>query len=124
MSKIRYRDTRPEIAFRKALHSAGLKYRVNYGKERIDIAFPNLKLAIFIDGCFWHGCPLHSHIPKSNKRYWVPKLKKNLQRAKAKDLRLKKDGWKILHVWEHQLTADKISSTLKHTLTFMTTSYP
>lgn len=103
MSAIRSKNTHPEIVLRKALWEKGMRFRVQYGKEKIDIAFPSKKLAVFVDGCFWHGCSIHSHIPKSNKEYWLPKLEKNIERAKAKDERLQKEGWKILHVWEHEL---------------------
>lgn len=76
MSAIRSEDTKPEMLLRKALWAKGLRYRVHYGKEKIDIAFPSIRLAVFVDGCFWHGCPQHSHLPKSNESYWHPKLKK------------------------------------------------
>lgn len=104
MSKIRYKDTKPEITFRHLLYNNGYRYRVNYGPEKIDIAFPRLRIAIFIDGCFWHGCPKHSHMPKSNRDYWLPKLRRNIRRAKEKDLRLHDNGWIIFHIWEHELT--------------------
>jgi DNA mismatch endonuclease (patch repair protein) len=103
MAAIRSKNTKPELALRKALWSKGLRYRVHYGKEKIDIAFPSKKLAIFVDGCFWHGCPIHSHVPKSNKSYWLPKLKKNIERDSAKNKRLIENGWKVLHFWEHEL---------------------
>jgi DNA mismatch endonuclease (patch repair protein) len=108
MAAIRSKNTKPELELRKALWSKGLRYRIYYGKEKIDIAFPSKKLAIFVDGCFWHGCPLHSHIPKSNKSYWQPKLKKNIERAIAKDERLEKAGWQVLHFWEHELDMMKL----------------
>ena len=103
MSAIRSKHTGPERALRKALREKGLKYRLHYGKEKIDIAFPGKKVAVFVDGCFWHQCPKHSHIPKSNRHYWLPKLRKNKKRAKEKDKRLKTAGWRIIHVWEHEL---------------------
>jgi DNA mismatch endonuclease (patch repair protein) len=103
MSAIRSENTKPEIALRKALWAKGLRFRKYYGKEKIDIAFPSKKLAIFIDGCFWHGCPVHSHFPKSNKKYWVPKLRKNIERDLKKNKRLESDGWKVLRFWEHEL---------------------
>ncbi len=103
MSKIRYKDTKPELKLRHFLYNRGYRYRVNYGPEKIDIAFPSSRIAIFIDGCFWHGCPKHSHIPKSNRSYWLPKLGRNIERAKEKDVRLRGNGWVIFHVWEHEL---------------------
>ena len=103
MSTIRSTDTGPEVALRKALWQNGLRYRKYYGVEKIDIAFPSKKLAIFVDGCFWHQCPIHSHIPKSNQSYWMPKLAKNAERDAAKVQRLERAGWKVLRFWEHEL---------------------
>ncbi len=103
MSKIKSKDTSPEMALRKALWHSGIRYRVQYGKEKIDIAFPRKKVAVFVDGCFWHSCPIHGHIPKSNITYWKPKLEKNIERAAVKDIRLEGSGWKILHFWEHDV---------------------
>lgn len=103
MSAIRSKNTKPELALRRALWSQGLRYRIHYGKEKIDIAFPSKKIAIFVDGCFWHGCPEHGHFPKSNQDYWIPKLEKNKQRAVQKDNRLKQECWKVMHFWEHEL---------------------
>jgi DNA mismatch endonuclease, patch repair protein len=104
MSAIRSENTTPEIVLRKALWKRGFRYRIHYGKEKIDIAFPSKKVAVFVDGCFWHGCPLHSHLPKSHKDYWHPKLNKNIERDKAKNKRLADQGWKVLRFWEHELT--------------------
>jgi len=113
MAAIRSKDTKPELALRRALWGRGLRFRLYYGKEKIDIAFPSKKVAIFIDGCFWHGCPVHSHLPKSNKDYWLPKLKKNIERDKAKEERLKQDGWNVLRFWEHELSEpEKIVSRI------------
>jgi len=103
MSAIRSENTTPEVTLRKALWAKGLRFRIYYGKEKIDIAFPSKKLAIFIDGCFWHGCPIHSHLPKSHLNYWHPKLKKNIERDKAKSARLETEGWKIMRFWEHEI---------------------
>jgi len=103
MSKIRSRDTKPEVLLRRALWARGLRYRVCYGPERIDIAFPSRKLAVFVDGCFWHGCPEHSHLPKSNEAYWLPKLKRNIERDRAKEARLRAEGWEVIRVWEHDV---------------------
>lgn len=106
MSGIRSKDTGPEVEFRKALWSAGMRYRKCYGKERVDIAFPSRKLAVFVDGCFWHSCPIHGHIPRSNVSYWKPKLEANTRRAGEKDRRLTDMGWKTLHIWEHSIRSD------------------
>lgn len=103
MSAIRSKDTKPELNLRRALWAQGLRYRIHYGKEKIDIAFPKKRVAIFVDGCFWHGCPIHGHKPKTNKSYWIPKLEKNKERDIRKDKRLVKDGWKVIRFWEHEL---------------------
>lgn len=105
MSKIKSQGTSPEMALRQALWHSGIRYRVQYGNEKIDIAFPGKKLAVFVDGCFWHSCPIHGHIPKSNINYWKPKLERNIERAKAKDMRLMESGWVVLHFWEHEIRA-------------------
>jgi DNA mismatch endonuclease (patch repair protein) len=103
MSAIHSENTKPEINLRRALWKNGLRYRIHYGKEKIDIAFPAKRVAVFVDGCFWHGCPIHSHLPKSNKEYWLPKLKKNMERDKENTKRLQEDNWKVLRLWEHEL---------------------
>ena len=103
MSAIRSKNTNPEIMLRKALWAKWLRFRIQYGKEKIDIAFPSKKLAVFVDGCFWHGCPIHSHLPKSNEEYWTPKLKRNIERDQEKNERLEAEGWKVLRFWEHEL---------------------
>lgn len=104
MSSIRSEDTGPEIALRKALWARGLRFRVHYGPERIDIAFPSRRVAVFVDGCFWHGCPEHSRLPKSNESYWHPKLRRNVERDRAKEARLRAGGWEVVRVWEHELS--------------------
>lgn len=103
MSSIRSTHTKPELVLRKALWAEGLRYRLHYGREKIDIAFPGKKVAVFVDGCFWHGCPRHFRAPASNKGYWRPKIERNKIRAKEKDRRLRGQGWKIVHIWEHEL---------------------
>lgn len=103
MSAIHSENTKPEITLRKALWSKGLRFRIYYGKEKVDIAFPSRKLAIFVDGCFWHGCPIHSHLPRSHENYWHPKLRRNMERDQAKNKRLEAEGWKVLRFWEHEL---------------------
>ena len=96
MSRIRSKHTSPEIKLRKILRSNGYKYRLHYGNPTIDIAIPSKKVAIFVDGCFWHFCPTHGHMPKSNRVFWKRKLKRNVARDKKTDKVLKGKGWKIL----------------------------
>lgn len=117
MSKIRSRDTSPEMAIRRSLWRRGFRYRLQYGKERIDIAFPGQKVAIFIDGCFWHLCPTHGLIPKANQTYWIPKLEGNINRAILKDERLSRDGWRVIHIWEHETSdPDAVSDGIERIL--------
>lgn len=100
-------DTGPEVAVRSALHRLGYRFRKQYkvraaGRKRsIDIAFPSEGLAVFIDGCFWHQCPDHGTVPKTNRGYWGPKLKRNVQRDKLVDNSLRRLGWTVIRVWEH-----------------------
>lgn len=106
MARIKGKNTKPEILLRKALYSKGLRYRTHYGDERIDIAFPSKRLAIFVDGCFWHMCPVHRTFPKSNKRYWLPKLRRNMVRDKEINAKLRKRGWRVIRLWEHEINED------------------
>lgn len=113
MSRIRGKNTTPELLLRKALSGAEIRgYRLNY---RIfgtpDVAFPKKKVAIFIDGCFWHKCPKCFRKPSSNRLYWTAKLKENVKRDKSVDSELKKTGWKVIRIWEHELQKEKI---IKH----------
>ena len=105
MSRIRGRDTKPEIALRKLLCSKGLRgYRVNFklpGKP--DIAFTKYKISVFIDGCFWHKCPKCFIEPETNKDFWMNKINGNAERdAETNDI-LTKKGWKVIRFWEHEI---------------------
>lgn len=71
-------------------------------RVRVDVCFTRVRVAVFVDGCFWHGCPEHQHMPKRNTDYWVPKLAANVERDRRVDLALAKDGWVVLRVWEHE----------------------
>ena len=104
MSQIRGKDTKPEIVFRKALWREGFRYSLKYklyGKP--DIILPGRKIAVFIDGCFWHGWPLHYNKPNTNKKFWKEKIKKNIERDKQVNRYLKKNGWQVVRYWEHQV---------------------
>lgn len=107
MSRQVSRDTAPEIAVRKLLHAAGLRYRVNVpvpgmGRRTIDIVFGSAKVAVFLDGCFWHGCPQHATQPKSNADWWRTKLDKNIARDRETTEHLEAQGWTVLRFWEHE----------------------
>lgn len=109
MSRIRAKNTKLEQDFLKKLssltHKAGYRYRKHYSglSGKPDIAFPAKKIAVFIDGCFWHGCPLHSRIPLSNVAYWKKKLERNRLRDKEINKAAKKDMWRVVRIWEHQV---------------------
>ncbi|KRC37591.1 hypothetical protein ASE15_05695 [Oerskovia sp. Root22] len=114
MSAARRRDTAPELALRRELHARGLRYRVTYpvpGQRRrtIDVAFTRVKVAIFVDGCFWHGCPDHATTPRSNSAWWVGKLAANRARDEDTDLALSDMGWTVVRVWEHEPVSDAAS---------------
>ena len=103
MASIKSINTTPEVTLRSSLSKLGYKYRKNYGVYDIDIAFPGKKLGVFVDGCYWHCCPIHGHIPKSNSRYWLEKLRRNKTRDLKVNSTLKADGWTIIRLWEHDI---------------------
>ena len=102
------RDTKAEVRLRSLLHRKGLRFRkdhllrVGALRVHVDIAFTRRRVAVFIDGCFWHGCPDHQHMPKSNRDYWVPKLAANQARDRKVDAALAADGWEVVRIWEHE----------------------
>lgn len=107
MSNQRSRDTDIEIALRKILHAAGLRYRVHRRplkgmRREADILFGPARVAVFVDGCFWHGCPEHATWPKNNPVFWREKIEKNRARDNDTDLRLAEAGWLSVRVWEHE----------------------
>jgi DNA mismatch endonuclease (patch repair protein) len=103
MAAIHSKNTNPEVDLREALSSKGLTFEVNYGPEKIDIAFVPQKVAVFVDGCFWHGCPIHSHDITTNAEYWKSKLSRNKERDLEKNQKLRCQGWIVLRFWEHEL---------------------
>ncbi|AMK76925.1 very short patch repair endonuclease [Methylomonas denitrificans] len=104
MSRIRGKNTKPELHFRKVLWAGGFRYRLkNRLAGKPDIVFPGKHLVIFVDGCFWHGCPEHSQVPKSNRGFWEEKLAKNKARDQEVNAILMQQGWKVLRFWEHEI---------------------
>jgi DNA mismatch endonuclease (patch repair protein) len=101
-------NTRPELALRSELHRRGLRFRKEVALRpadrlrRVDIVFPRVKLAVFLDGCFWHGCPQHGNNPKANTDYWRPKLARNVARDREVTRELVAAGWSVIRVWEHE----------------------
>jgi DNA mismatch endonuclease (patch repair protein) len=111
MQQQRRRDTRPEIALRRALHAAGLRYRVERPvipgmRRRADVVFGPAKVAVFVDGCFWHMCPEHATFPKANADWWREKLERNYVRDQDTHRLLREQGWFPVRVWEHEEIAE------------------
>lgn len=104
----RNRDTSPERAIRAVLHRQGLRFRKDHRLEangrwvRPDIVFTRARVAVFVDGCYWHRCPLHASYPKSNADFWQAKFDRNVQRDRDDDHALRKTGWTVLRFWEHE----------------------
>lgn len=109
MARIRGRDTRPEIALRRALWRLGLRYRLNYRilGVRPDVVFVSAKIVVFVDGCFWHGCPIHYTRPRSTSaKFWEHKLQENVARDQLQTNILTTAGWTVLRLWEHAVESD------------------
>lgn len=107
MQAAKPRDTAPEKALRSALHRKGLRYRVDAkplkeSNRRADIIFGSVKVAVFVDGCFWHGCPIHGTQAKANAEFWRLKIKRNQERDKDTTKQLEDAGWKVIRIWEHE----------------------
>ncbi len=103
----RSQNTRPEVAVRKLVHAMGLRYRKNVRpvpslRRTADVVFPRQRVAVFIDGCFWHGCPAHHRLPRANAEYWTAKVDGNRQRDMKTDETLAAAGWVVLRFWEHE----------------------
>ncbi|WP_344857136.1 very short patch repair endonuclease [Amycolatopsis ultiminotia] len=109
-------DTKPEIALRKELHRLGYRYRKDFPivldglRVRPDIVFTARKVAVFVDGCFWHVCPEHGRQPVSNEWYWTPKLQRNMERDRIATDALHDAGWQVVRVWEHVPLAEAVSA--------------
>lgn len=111
-------DTKPELALRRALHSQGYRYRKDYrldltgARVRPDIAFTARRVAVFVDGCFWHCCPQHGTKPANNTWYWEPKLARNVARDRAADAALRAAGWSVVRIWEHESLAAAVAAVV------------
>ncbi|MFE9252950.1 very short patch repair endonuclease [Streptomyces sp. NPDC007088] len=120
MQAIRSRDTKPEFLIRRLVHARGLRYRVSARPEpglrrTADLVFRPAKVAVFVDGCYWHGCPEHYQAPKVNSGYWSEKIVRNVARDRDTDQRLRDAGWLVLRFWEHEPSeecADRIAATV------------
>lgn len=107
MSAQKTSGTRPELELRRLLHARGLRYRVAFPvpgmpRRTIDIAFTRAKLAVLVDGCFWHGCPVHAVPPRNNAAWWAEKLERNRQRDSETNQALEAAGWRVARFWEHE----------------------
>lgn len=121
MKRTKRRDTPPELAIRKELHRQGLRYRVDVPipgvtRSRPDIVFTAAKVAVFVDGCFWHSCPEHGTTPTANRGWWEEKLAANVERDRRHDAELEAAGWIVLRLWEHEdpvMCADVIAEAVQ-----------
>ncbi len=97
-------NTPCELALRKELFKLGLRYRIDVavGRQRIDIAFPNARVAVLVDGCYWHGCGRHWTVPLRNRRWWIAKISENRKRDVRNRAALRREGWAVIQVWEHE----------------------
>jgi DNA mismatch endonuclease (patch repair protein) len=116
LAAVRRSDTKPEIAVRSALHRRGHRFRKDFridlpeGRARPDIVFTRAKVAVFIDGCFWHACPIHGREPTNNEWYWTPKLRKNVERDARNNQLLAASGWSVVRIWEHEELAGAVQA--------------
>ena len=108
MAAIRRADTKPEVTLRSALHRLGYRFRKDLRidlpdcRVRPDIVFTRARVAVFVDGCFWHACPEHGRQPRQNTSYWTPKLRINVERDHRNNAALASAGWRVLRIWEHE----------------------
>lgn len=120
MSRQRTRDTAPELALRRELHRRGARFFVDRAplpglRRRADLVFPRRRVAVYVDGCFWHRCPDHATDPKRNALWWAEKLDGNVARDRATDATLAESGWHVIRVWEHEdpiTAADRVQAAL------------
>jgi DNA mismatch endonuclease, patch repair protein len=110
MRSVRQRDTKAELALRRELHCLGLRYRVDASpvegiRRRADLVFSRAKVAVYVDGCFWHVCPEHATWPRANAVWWRDKLHRNVERDRSTDRALAEVGWFVVRVWEHEAAA-------------------
>jgi DNA mismatch endonuclease (patch repair protein) len=121
LAAIRRANTKPEVALRSELHRRGRRFRKDFridlpeARVRPDLAFTRRKVAVFVDGCFWHVCPVHGREPTHNEWYWTPKLRRNVERDRAADAALTAAGWSVLRIWEHVPT-EEAAALVEHAL--------
>lgn len=121
MRNTRRRDTPAEMAVRRRLHARGIRFRVDRtvpgaGKARPDLVFLRARVAVFLDGCYWHACPMHASTPKRNREWWIAKIQANVERDRRHDMELAAAGWTVLRFWEHEdpcEVADRIEAAVR-----------
>ena len=118
MARQRRRDTDPEMRLRRRLHGLGYRYRVDaplpgLPRRRADLLFVKRRVAIFVDGCFWHGCPIHRTDAKHNSVWWREKIDANVERDVETDEHLRVNGWRVLRIWEHERPEDAVQRALE-----------
>lgn len=118
MSRHPRRDTEPELALRRALHAAGYRFRVclpvpGMSRRSIDIAFTRKRIAVFVDGCFWHDCPEHGELPRANQEWWREKLSRNTERDAQTTSHLSAQGWTVLRLWEHTPVGEMVDQIVR-----------
>jgi DNA mismatch endonuclease, patch repair protein len=121
MQSVRQKDTKPEGLLQDQLHALGLEFETNARllddlRRRVDIAFRGSRVAVQVHGCFWHSCPEHATVPKSNKQWWEQKLAANRDRDDDTERRLRRAGWRFIRIWEHEdmgEAAQRIKSVLE-----------
>jgi DNA mismatch endonuclease, patch repair protein len=111
MRAVKQRNTTVEMQLRSALHRLGLRFRLHrriiLGRTRtVDIVLPRAKVVVYVDGCFWHSCPKHKTMPKTNRKWWRAKLRANVKRDRHSDQLLQDLGWRVVRVWEHEDPVD------------------
>jgi DNA mismatch endonuclease (patch repair protein) len=115
------RDTKPELALRQAVHARGMRYRVGIRpipslRRTADLVFTKARVAVFLDGCFWHGCPQHHTVAKTNATFWADKVRRNRERDTETDERLAEHGWTVIRIWEHDdpdRAAERVEAVLQ-----------
>jgi len=120
MSRLGRRDTLPELAIRSELHRRGLRFRVDRAplpglRSRADVVFGPARVAVYVDGCFWHSCPEHGTRPKANADWWEQKLQRNRERDAETDHTLTEHGWEVVRIWEHEdpvVAADRVEEAV------------
>lgn len=120
MKRVRRRDTGPELRLRSELHRRGLRFRVDVPvpflpRHRADVVFGPAKVVVFVDGCFWHGCPVHGEVPKSNSTWWKAKIERVRERDVRTDEAFQAHGWLVVRVWEHEdvsAAADRVQKAV------------